>query len=91
LNIVARRQWARPYLGCYLRLVEDDWCSIPENGPLQCHFTTWEEELFEICTVSFNFLAALLHQGVKGRLEDVVFIEVGFIGAKVSTLHVSCA
>jgi hypothetical protein len=76
LNIIARGWWVRPYLGCYLRLVEDDRCSIPENSPLPHHFTTWEEELFKISAVSFERLVTLLRQGVEGKLEDVVFIKV---------------
>jgi hypothetical protein len=38
--------------------------------------------------VSFVYLATLLHHGVKGGLEDVVLVEVGSVGAGVSTLHV---
>jgi hypothetical protein len=60
-----RGRWVRPYLGYYLRLVEDDRCSIPENSPLPCHFTTREKELFEIDVVSFERLAILLRQGVE--------------------------
>jgi hypothetical protein len=37
--------------------------------------------------VGFERLATLLHQDVKGRLEYVVVIEVGSIGARVFTLH----
>jgi hypothetical protein len=87
LNIIARGRWVRPYLEYYLRLVEDDRCSISENSPLLCHFTTHEEELFEIGTVSFERLATLLRQGVEGGLEDVGLIDVRSVGAKVSTLH----
>jgi hypothetical protein len=79
-------RWVRSYLGCYLSLVEDDWCSISENSPLLRHFATREEELFEISEVSFERLATLLYQGVKGELEDVV-VEVGSVIAIVSTLH----
>jgi hypothetical protein len=80
-------RWVRPYLKYYLRLEEDDLCAISENSPLPHYFTTQEEELFEISTVSFERLATLLHQGVEGRLEDVVLIEVRSVGARVSTLH----
>jgi hypothetical protein len=37
--------------------------------------------------VSFESLATLLRQGVKGGLEDVAFIEVGSIVTGVSNLH----
>jgi hypothetical protein len=87
LNIIARGRWVRPYLGCYLRLVEDDWCSIPENSPLPRHFATLEEEHIEIGAVRFERLTTVLHQGVKGMLEDVALVEVGSVGAGVSTLH----
>jgi hypothetical protein len=42
---------------------------------------------FKIGSVSFKHLVTLLCQGVKGRLDDVVLIEVGSVGARVSTLH----
>jgi hypothetical protein len=83
LNVTARGRWVRPYL----RLIEDDQCSIPENSPLPCHFTTLEEELFEISEVSFERLATLLRQGVEGGLEDVALVEVGSVVAEVFTLH----
>jgi hypothetical protein len=67
--------------------VEDDQCSIPENSPLPHHFTTREEELFKIGAVSFERHATLLHQGVEDRLEDVILVEVGSVGVRVSTLH----
>jgi hypothetical protein len=44
--------------------VEDDQRFVPKNGPLPRHFTTREEELFEISAVSFECLTTLLHQGV---------------------------
>jgi hypothetical protein len=47
----------------------------------------WEEELFEISAVSFERHASHLHQGVEGGLEDVVLVEVGSVGARISTLH----
>jgi hypothetical protein len=75
------------YLGDYLRLAEDDWCSIPENNPLPRYFTTQEKELFEIGVVNFECLASLLHQSVESELEDAVLVEVRSIGARVSTLH----
>jgi hypothetical protein len=68
-------------------LVEDDRCSIPENSPPPCHFTTQEEEIFEISAVSLERLMSLLRQGVEGRFEDAVIVEVGFVGAGVSSLH----
>jgi hypothetical protein len=87
LNIIARGRWVRPYLGYYLGLVEDDRCSIPENNPLPCHFTTREEELSKIGDVSFECLATLLHQGVEGGFEDVALVNVGSVVNKVSTHH----
>jgi hypothetical protein len=75
------------YLRYYLRLVEDDRCSIPENSPLPRHFATQEEELFKIGTVSIECLATLLRQGVKGGFENVALVEVESVVAKVSTLH----
>jgi hypothetical protein len=36
----------------YLSFVQDDWQVIPKNNPLSCHFTTREEEFFEIGMVS---------------------------------------
>jgi hypothetical protein len=75
------------YLGYYLKLMEDDWRSVLENSPMPRHFTTREEEFFKIGAVSFKRLATLLYQGVEGRLEDVVLVEVGSIGAGVFTLQ----
>jgi hypothetical protein len=46
-----------------------------------------EEELFMIGTVRFKRLETLLRQGVKGGLEDVAFVEIRSVGARVSTLH----
>jgi hypothetical protein len=37
--------------------------------------------------VSFEHLATLLRQGVEGRIEDAVLIEVGSVGVRVSILH----
>jgi hypothetical protein len=68
-----------PYLRYYLRLVEDDWRSVLENIPMSHNFATREEEFFKC-------LATLLHQDVKGRLENIVLVEVRSIGAGVSTL-----
>jgi hypothetical protein len=65
----------------------DDWCGVLENGPLLCHFTTQEEEFFEIGTVSLKRLVTLLRQCVEGRFNDVFFVEVGPVGVRVSTLH----
>jgi hypothetical protein len=45
------------------------------------------EELIEIDAISFERLATILYQGVEGRLDDVVIIEVRSIGAGVSLLH----
>jgi hypothetical protein len=67
--------------------VEDDPRGVPENGPMPCQFTTREEEFFEIGAVGFEHLATLLCQGVEGRLEDVVLVEVRSIGTGVSTLN----
>jgi hypothetical protein len=82
-----RGRCVRPYLGCYLKLVKDDLCSILENGLLPCHFTTREGELFKIGAVSFERLTTLLRQGVKGGLEDVSLVKVGSVVARVSTLY----
>jgi hypothetical protein len=75
------------YLRYYLSLVEDDRCGVLENGPLPHHFAMREEEFFDIGAASFECLVTLLHQGFEGRLDDVVLIEAGSIGARVSTLH----
>jgi hypothetical protein len=82
-----RGRWVRPYLRYYLRLVEDDRCSILENSPMPHHFAAREEELFKIDAVSFKRLATLLHQGVEGGLKDVALVEVESIVAGVSTLY----
>jgi hypothetical protein len=82
-----RGRWVRPYHGYYLRLVEDDRCSITENSPRPRHFTMREEELSEIGEVSFEYLATLLYQGVERVLEDVILVEAGFIVAGVFTLY----
>jgi hypothetical protein len=87
LIIIVRGRWVRLYLGFYLRLIEDDRCSISENSPLRRHFATREEELFEVSAESFECLVTLLHQGVEGRPEDVILIEVGSVIAEVSTLY----
>jgi hypothetical protein len=87
LDVIVRGRWVRPYLGYYLSLVEDDQRGALENGPLLCHFTTGEEGFFEIGMVSFKCLATLLRQGVEGRLDDVVLVEVRSIGVLVSILH----
>jgi hypothetical protein len=58
LNIVERRRWVRPYLGCYLSLADDDRSGVLENCPLPHHFTTREEELLEIDVKSLNTLRA---------------------------------
>jgi hypothetical protein len=62
-------------------------CGVPENSPLPRHFTTWEKEFFEIGAVSFKYLVTLFHQGVEGRIDDVVLVEVKSVGAGVYTLH----
>jgi hypothetical protein len=56
--------------------VEDDWRSELENSPMSRYFAVREEDLFKICAVRFKCLASLLHQGVKGGLEDVALIKV---------------
>jgi hypothetical protein len=68
-------------------LVEDDRRSILENSPLSRHFTMREEELLKINAVSFEHLTTLLRQGVEGRLEDVILVEIRSIGTGVFTLH----
>jgi hypothetical protein len=67
--------------------VEDDRCSVLENGPLPRHLATQEKELSEIGDVSFKCLSTLLCQGVEGGLEDVALVEVGSVVAGVSILH----
>jgi hypothetical protein len=52
------------------------------------YFAVQEEEIFKIGVVSFERLVTLLHQGVKGGLEDVAHVEVGSVVAGISTLHV---
>jgi hypothetical protein len=83
LNIIERRRWVRPYL----RLVEDDRCSVLENNPLSHHPTMRKEEPFKIGAVCFERLVTLLCQGLEGGLEDVALVEVVSIMARVSTLH----
>jgi hypothetical protein len=46
-----------------------------------------EEELIKIGAISFERLATLLRHCVEGRLDDVVLVEVGSVGARVSPLH----
>jgi hypothetical protein len=87
LNIIARGRWVRPYLGYYLRLVEDDRYSIPENGSLPLYLITREEELSEIDDVSFERMATLLRQSVEGGFEDVALVEVRSVIVGISTLH----
>jgi hypothetical protein len=87
LNIIARGRWVRPYLGYYLRLVEDDRYSIPENGSLPLYLATREEELSEIDDVSFEHMATLLRQSVEGGFEDVALVEVRSVIVGISTLH----
>jgi hypothetical protein len=87
LNVKEKKRWVRPYLRCYLSLVDDDRRCVLDDSPLLRHLITRVEELIEIGTVSFERLAILLHQGVKGRLDDVVLIDVGSIGVRVSPLN----
>jgi hypothetical protein len=72
-----------PYLGYYLDLVDDDRRGVLEDGPLPCHFTTWEEEFLEIGAVRFERLATFLYQGVESRLNDIVLVEIGSVAAGV--------
>jgi hypothetical protein len=71
--------------GCYLGLAYDDRRGALEDGPLPHHLITQEEELLEIGVVSFERLVTLLHQGVEGRLDDVVLVKVGSVGVGVSS------
>jgi hypothetical protein len=87
LNVIERKRWVRPYLGCYLGLADDNWCCVLEDGSLSRHLVTQIEELLEIGVVSFERLATLLHQSVEGRFNDVVFVKVRSVGAKVSPFH----
>jgi hypothetical protein len=83
LNIITRKRLVRLYLGCYQGLVDDDRHCVLVDAPLSRHLITRLEELLEISVVSFKRLATLLHQGVKGRIHDVVLVEVGSVGARV--------
>jgi hypothetical protein len=47
-----------------------------------------EEELIKISVISFERLATLLRHGVEGRLDDVVLVDVGSVGARVSPFMV---
>jgi hypothetical protein len=87
LNIIERKRWVRVYLRCYLGCEDNDQCGVLENGPLSHHFTMLEEEFLEISAISFKRLVTLLRLGVDVRLDDVVLVEVGSIGAGVFPLH----
>jgi hypothetical protein len=87
LNIIVRGRWVRPYLRYYLRLVEDDRRGVLENSPVLHYFATREKEFFKIDMVSFKRLMTLLRQGVEGRLDDVILVEIRSIGAEFFTLH----
>jgi hypothetical protein len=67
--------------------VDDDWHGVLEDEPLLRHLITRKEEVHKISAVSFQRLVTLLCHGVKGRLDDVILVEVGSVGAGVSTLH----
>jgi hypothetical protein len=87
LNVKEKKRWVRPYLRCYLSLVDDDRRCVLDDSPLLRHLITRVEELIEIGTVSFERLVKLLRQDVEGRLDDVVLVEVGSIVAGVLLLH----
>jgi hypothetical protein len=67
--------------------MENDLCSILENGPLPRHLAIREEELSEIDDVSFERLSSLIRQSIKGGFEDVALIEVKSVVVGVSSLH----
>jgi hypothetical protein len=46
-----------------------------------------EEEFLEIGAISFKGHATILRQGVEGRLDDVVLVEVRSVGAGAPPLH----
>jgi hypothetical protein len=68
--------------------VEDDQRSVIENSSMSRYFTMQEEEFFKIGVVSFKCLATLLRQGVEGRLDDVILVDVGFCWCR--SFHPSC-
>jgi hypothetical protein len=59
LNVIERKRWVRPYLGCYLGLVDDDRRGVLEHEPLSCHLITQVEELIQIGVVGLERLAIL--------------------------------
>jgi hypothetical protein len=67
--------------------VENDLCSILENGPLPRHLAIREEELSEIGDVSFERLSSLIRQSIECGFEDVALIEVESVVVGVSSLH----
>jgi hypothetical protein len=76
LNVIERKRWVKLYLGYYLELMDDDQRGVLEDGLLPCHFTTQEEKFLEVSAISFKRFAILLCQGIEGRLDNVVFVEV---------------
>jgi hypothetical protein len=68
-------------------VTDDDRCGVLMDGPLPHHFTMREEEFLEIGAISFKGHATILRQGVEGRLDDVVLVEVRSVGAGAPPLH----
>jgi hypothetical protein len=87
LNIVERKQGVGPYLGCYLVLVNDDWCCILLDEPLLLYLVMLEEELIHLLVTGLEHLVIFLHHVVKGRLDDVALVEVGSIEVGAFFLH----
>jgi hypothetical protein len=57
------------------------------NDSLSYHLVMGVEELLQISAMALERLGTLLHQGVKGGLDDVVLVEVRSIDARASLLH----
>jgi hypothetical protein len=74
------------YLRCYLGLADDDWRCILEDESLP-HYLTRVEELVYIRVVRLERLAILLRQGVEGRLDDIMLIEVRSVDVGAFFLH----
>jgi hypothetical protein len=74
------------------RFIENHPIWILEDGPLISEVVLSQrlpavEELLQISAMTLERLGTLLHQGVKGGLDDVVLVEVRSIDARASLLH----
>jgi hypothetical protein len=67
--------------------VDDDLCCILLDEPLSRSLVTQEEELIHLLVVGLERLAIFDCQVVKSRIDDVVLVEVGSVGAGASYLH----